>query len=623
VQEDGKVSLFSTGEFPCEFVRSWELNAATVMPVLYLEEPAYCIATTGGELLICNSTNFAPVKRFLVQSARMRRAHYDAVYRTILMMYDNQIIRYDTTKGTPRQRVPVGAGRLSRLHSNMLFLGYESGQIATIVVREEDLLVTKSGVQCHLNAVTGFAFGSNYYLSVGLDCCLKVWSFAGVLLSTLELPLPLYGVEILNAKRDIVVGTQSEVMMIPGTVIFRADFEPRDELTDNYNERTDELSHNVMVVADDLIEDSVLIKEEKEPENQNLPFHFPKTSFFARRKKVAAMLPPAVEDDGEEAEEQERTRRIIEEMRNLQAGSVDANDPFERRRREKEEQAAEKAAAEAKKLAEEAAAQKQAEDAAAAKPEKGRHRGRHHKTKVEEPALGPAPVEGEKQTPVGRQDAKANTLPARFTLLDLENEAGPEAAPSIQGQQDEGGLLGSGREVEPRWGPGAPNDDEDATTARTGGGRARKPKGKRGGKDDDFGFVIPTSFKNKATNPGGDADPAAAGHASTFPVGQFPVARPGAGKAGIGDYPKAQQITGAFAGRDLAPTGQFAPGDSSGGGFVTGDSSDARFVAEGSEDRRFVERGFAGGRFVSVGQFSAGETGRHGGGVRYLNCQFP
>jgi hypothetical protein len=102
VQEDGSVSLFSTGEFPCEFIRRWELNAATVMPVLYLEELSYCVATISGELLICNYASFAPVKRFLVQSGRMRRAHYDAVYRTILMMYDEQIVRYDIKKGTAR-----------------------------------------------------------------------------------------------------------------------------------------------------------------------------------------------------------------------------------------------------------------------------------------------------------------------------------------------------------------------------------------------------------------------------------------------------------------------------------------------------------------------------------------
>jgi len=182
------------------------------------------------------------------------------------MMYQEEIIRYDIHVGkiTSRKRIP--AGRVSRVHQNLLVIGSEEGQIAMIFIRKPGLEIYKEGVQCHQKAITGFAFGSTYFLSVSLDCDLKVWSYSGVQISVVTLPLPLYGVDILNGTRDILVGTESEIMMILGTSIFDEPFEPKDDVTDNYNEKQDALCHDVMVIADDLIEDTVRVPDEQHEE---------------------------------------------------------------------------------------------------------------------------------------------------------------------------------------------------------------------------------------------------------------------------------------------------------------------------------------------------------------------
>lgn len=247
VQMDGVVEIFGTGKTPCEPILQVELNSASVFQVQYLGELSYCIVTQTGEVIICDYNSFKNIKRFIVASAPVICSHYDTNFGTIIIMFKEELLRFDINNGVIMQRIPFIGGTISECKDDVLLVGYPNGKLSIIYIGEETMdVLDNQECNYHSDAITGLTFGHGYFISVSLDMTLKVWALNGSNISTIFLPLPLYGVEVINGKRDILVGTENEIMIIDGTLIFDEKFEPRIDAIDNYNEKWDELCDDVI-----------------------------------------------------------------------------------------------------------------------------------------------------------------------------------------------------------------------------------------------------------------------------------------------------------------------------------------------------------------------------------------
>lgn len=243
---DTNLTISSTSTVPCTEITAIDMKIASVFECDMDKIHYYGVATSNGELVIHDYNTFEPVKRYIVAVAKVLSAKYDSKYGTVLFFYEHEIIRFDITTGNVHSHIDLNtnqeAGTIFDFKDELALVGYKSGKISIILCNKTGM-VNLSHESCvfHSLEVTGFSINTNFFISVSLDQQMKFWSFNGSNILTLTLPLPLYSVEVINGKRDIVVGTDRDLMFIEGRTLFCEKFEPKDDIIDNYNEKDDSL----------------------------------------------------------------------------------------------------------------------------------------------------------------------------------------------------------------------------------------------------------------------------------------------------------------------------------------------------------------------------------------------
>lgn len=242
IQEGGTTVLFSTDRDPCPVVTTLPVQAAAIFEVLFENSKHYCVATTYGELIICDYDNFECKKRILVHPERVFDAVYDGKFHTVLVFFERKVMRFDINKGSLLETCPLEKGSIIKGHSNIVVVCYNNGLMVPITCHQLTMNVHAHGIQAHQDSITGIAFANNFFVTSSFDCSVKIWAYNFTNIASVFLPVPLFAVEILNAKRDLLVGTEQEIMRIPGKFVFGLKFEDEDPSIDNFNKKKDILT---------------------------------------------------------------------------------------------------------------------------------------------------------------------------------------------------------------------------------------------------------------------------------------------------------------------------------------------------------------------------------------------
>ncbi|OHT16428.1 hypothetical protein TRFO_02684 [Tritrichomonas foetus] len=246
--KNGIVVLFGTGTIPCKKLAEVDLNAQTIFNLTFRDKFYYGVGTMSGDLLLCDEKTLEVEKRIVIFKIPLVGAFFDPVYGTVLMLYESFIVRYDLESSLVIDKVFIPAGNIMEMSHNFLVIGYENGSMNFISIKKDSLFIhNKEGKRFHTDVITGISFTSNFFVSASIDCTVKVWSYDGSNISTITLPFPLYGVEILNGRRDLIVGTGKDIIVIEGYNIFNEDLEPKDKVYDNYNQLKDHLSEQTSI----------------------------------------------------------------------------------------------------------------------------------------------------------------------------------------------------------------------------------------------------------------------------------------------------------------------------------------------------------------------------------------
>lgn len=242
IQESGTTVLFSTDRDPCPVITTLPVQASAIFEVLFENSKHYCVATTYGELIVCDYDNFECKKRILVHPERVFDAVYDGKFHTVLVFFERKVTRFDINKGSLLETCPLEKGSMIKGHSNIVVVCYKNGLMVPITCHQRTMNLHAHGIQAHQDSITGIAFAKNFFVTSSFDCSVKIWAYNFTNIASVFLPVPLFAVEILNAKRDLLVGTEQEIMRIPGKYVFGLKFEDEDPSIDNFNKKKDSLT---------------------------------------------------------------------------------------------------------------------------------------------------------------------------------------------------------------------------------------------------------------------------------------------------------------------------------------------------------------------------------------------
>ncbi|OHT05933.1 hypothetical protein TRFO_26143 [Tritrichomonas foetus] len=276
-------SIFSTGDNPCKVFKTLEIQISSIVICKIDESFMYCFSNNQGELIFYNYSDLAFQKRILITKNWIKKIHYHHQSNSIIVVFENEVHLFDLLSFKDIQKITIKDGSNSHLIGNLLLFGCKTGFLDSCFVECVDgnykLSVFEDNFgHYHDDCITNFAFSSDFFITVSLDRTLKIWNYHLSLLCEITFPFPLYACEILNGSRDILVGTDNEILVVKGLKVFRGQIDSEIPEIDNFDRISDSLTTQLMTLAqkqeEEEIEDSFLASRQK-LDNQFASTHQP------------------------------------------------------------------------------------------------------------------------------------------------------------------------------------------------------------------------------------------------------------------------------------------------------------------------------------------------------------
>lgn len=242
VLESGDLIMFDTKTTPCEPINIFGLGARFVLQLKYNNEWCYGIGTSYGEFSILDCETFDRVGHFIFPGKTMRDVKYCPLFHCVVFISEDEIFALDLVSKQINSRIFEKYMGICDIHDDTLYFGDCGGEIKRVFIREEGLKldIYDNFIHAHKSKITGFGFSKYSWLSCSEEGMICSWDYELNNLSVITFPIPLYACAFLNGRCDVLVSTESEVMLIPNKWI-GSPAEPEDKLLDNYDLLKDRL----------------------------------------------------------------------------------------------------------------------------------------------------------------------------------------------------------------------------------------------------------------------------------------------------------------------------------------------------------------------------------------------
>lgn len=254
---EANTSLFSTGNNPCQLAKIIEIQISSITVCEIDGTFMYCFSNLHGELLFHNYSDFLRVNRKLILKKPIKRIFYHRKSCSIIIVFQDEVHLFDLNTFKDVQKISIKDGSYSEFYGNLLLIGGKSGNIESIRISLDKFTnnyrlvsLTDDCIHYHDDEITAISFSPTFFISSSLDKTLKVWNYNFNLLYDIKFPFPLFSCEILNAQRDILVGTDNEILKIDGPSLFGIN-NTDDEIgeIDNTDQISDELTNQLIQFA--------------------------------------------------------------------------------------------------------------------------------------------------------------------------------------------------------------------------------------------------------------------------------------------------------------------------------------------------------------------------------------
>ena len=318
----GPTCVFMTGQNPCARQTIIHESVTSIVLCPLKGQWCYCMANDLGELLFYDYRTFERAGRCLVQKKKIVSVHYHSASSSVVAVFENEVVRFDLERQAAAGRVFITGKPIAELYGNTLFLGCKDGTIKTVDIPGMSLH-DEGGRAFHAKEITDMSFHDEFFVTVSTDQFLKVWDYDLSEICRVWMPYQLSACEILNGKRDVLVGTDSDIVVVDGRMLFDSQDEENTEL-DNFDKLEDELVIETRALQRKRIEELMNLDTEKEKRPQMPSSEIAATRTPLRRHQNAKSSvytkhpPPLV--DAKKTMTAEDKRRIIAEMAKITAG---------------------------------------------------------------------------------------------------------------------------------------------------------------------------------------------------------------------------------------------------------------------------------------------------------------
>ncbi|EAX95918.1 hypothetical protein TVAG_360780 [Trichomonas vaginalis G3] len=251
ILEDGSLVIFKTDDQIGEQMFEKRMGVKSISYVYYKNGWDFVLISKQDEIIIMDYMTFEQKVRFYPVKGRIISVHYHIHSNKVIVLYEKDIISFDVERWSIECRKSVKCTNVNALFDDTVYIGYKNGQILWIKIENDGNLVLPSDDDItipHSSEVTDFAFSFNVWMSSSLDHNINIWDYNNNVISTINLPTPIYSCEFISSNLDILVGTDLEIMKIPGYKVFDSKYyENIYSEIDNSNELNEQSEEEMII----------------------------------------------------------------------------------------------------------------------------------------------------------------------------------------------------------------------------------------------------------------------------------------------------------------------------------------------------------------------------------------
>lgn len=361
ILDNGDIVGFDTSVQPANEIFSMQIRCNAMKFAKYDGQWNYALVGKESDIFLYDYDTLKQVKRFRISNESIIGFHFHAESECGVVIFQNEVVLYDFARAAIIYNVKTATSQVSYLHGNELLFGHKNGSIGRVIIKNRCLVPQEENLRPHTDAITGFSFGQSFWATCSMDKTVQIWDYRYSALVKIELPIPIYSCEFLNGKRDLLLATDNEIMIIQGSLIFgEGEVDVEIPEIDNFDKIKDALSTTASIIPYDDDEEEEAPqpkpKEEKPDLLKQIELKIEKENRKAMQriksyKQVTSEItgnPSSSSANKTENSEQKETdvddeekRRLIDEMTamtNVDPELVAMRERREEERRKKEEQ---------------------------------------------------------------------------------------------------------------------------------------------------------------------------------------------------------------------------------------------------------------------------------------------
>jgi WD40 repeat protein len=200
----------------------------------------YAAGTSHGEIVLFDYITFSEVSRYKIAFSKVLNLSFHRP-ESLLLFFGDQMLRFDLKTECVVESLSLRSACVCAAHGDLIFVGTTTGSIETFIVHQTLKLADRS-MTFHEDYITGMSFARDYFISCSRDHFLKYWDYQFHSICEIWFPFPLLNCVILNGKRDVLVATETALLIVSGRTVFADQVDIYESQIDNFDMLKDPLS---------------------------------------------------------------------------------------------------------------------------------------------------------------------------------------------------------------------------------------------------------------------------------------------------------------------------------------------------------------------------------------------
>jgi len=237
---------------------------------------SYVLAGDNSEIVLVDYLSLAIYRKYSCYQDTVEGLFFCFNIQLLVIIYSKRTVLFNLNNGLIISTFEIPGTNICSIIGSDLYYGYSTGIVIHIKSIEcaNDNDITK--FKPHNEMITQFSFAQRFLITSSLDCSLAFWNYNDSVLFRVSFPIPLYGCLVLNSKKDVLVATDSELMIVKLENTTLSNIHEMDNVDlDSNNQMNDMLIPQYTIARHNMNFESFMLDQQMSNLNESIEYKIP------------------------------------------------------------------------------------------------------------------------------------------------------------------------------------------------------------------------------------------------------------------------------------------------------------------------------------------------------------